>query len=216
MKEIIVPKIPFEQNISELQVIQQLEKSGFRAEIDTLNWQNEFPESVTTSVAGAHDGNKLYLLFTVIGEVLRTVNNRDFMPVWEDSCVEFFVQREGEKMYRNFECNANGVLLASKRESREDAERLAEAEMAAIKRLAIIKHRHENNSEVSDWQLLLVIPKQSMGYDRQEILSGTSLRANFYKCGDATEKVHYQSWHPIDVATPNFHLPEFFGKLIFS
>lgn len=216
MKEIIVPKISFEQNVSELEVTQRLESSGFRAEIDTINWQNEFPECIATSVMGGHDGNNFYLLFTVRGETLRAVNNRDFMSVWEDSCVEFFMQREGEKMYRNFECNATGVLLASKRESRDNAEKLSTAEMSAISRLSVIRHRYREGREVSDWQLLLIIPKACMGFGDEELLSKQVIRGNFYKCGDATEKVHYQSWNPINAEKPNFHLPEFFGKIQFA
>jgi hypothetical protein len=40
------------------------------------------------------------------------------------------------------------------------------------------------------------------------------LRANFYKCADNTRIPHYVSWNPIEVASPDFHRPEFFGELL--
>ncbi|MDE6137165.1 MAG: hypothetical protein K2F97_06800, partial [Muribaculaceae bacterium] len=40
------------------------------------------------------------------------------------------------------------------------------------------------------------------------------MRGNFYKCASATSQPHYLSWNPIDTPEPDFHRPEFFGKLI--
>ncbi|HEX9250722.1 MAG TPA: carbohydrate-binding family 9-like protein, partial [Ignavibacteriaceae bacterium] len=39
---------------------------------------------------------------------------------------------------------------------------------------------------------------------------------NFYKCGDETEFKHYGMWSLIENSTPDFHLPEYFGKIIFG
>jgi hypothetical protein len=44
--------------------------------------------------------------------------------------------------------------------------------------------------------------------------AGATLRANFYKCGDELQVPHFLSWNPIGVETPDFHRPEFFGKLV--
>jgi hypothetical protein len=40
-----------------------------------------------------------------------------------------------------------------------------------------------------------------------------SLNCNFYKCGDKCMHPHYLSWSPIGLPEPNFHCPEFFGKI---
>jgi hypothetical protein len=69
----------------------------------------------------AHDGEHLYLYYQVFGEEVRAANTEDFGSVWEDSCVEFFMQRDGEEVYRNFECNILGALLAAHHETREKA-----------------------------------------------------------------------------------------------
>ena len=40
------------------------------------------------------------------------------------------------------------------------------------------------------------------------------MTANLYKCGDATVIPHYLTWNRVEVTDIDFHLPEFFGKLI--
>ncbi len=193
-----------------------LKSKGKEIHIKEINWEEQFPAHIPTDAFIAHDGNNLYILYSVKGEVLRVVNEKDFMSVWEDSCVEFFIQREGEKLYRNFECNAHGVLLASQRETRENSKRLPSTQIQSIKRTSFIKHKYVDDTEVSDWQLLLIIPKLSLGFAENEELSSKSIRANFYKCGDETSQRHYQSWNRIETPSPNFHQPQFFGKLTFE
>ena len=212
-------KIP-QQNISQYETIfdkiKLLTEAGLYLSIDKVNWPNDFPKTLPVSVHVAHDNEKLYLYYQVEGEGLRAVNTKDFQSVWEDSCVEFFVQRKGEKTYRNFEFNVLGVLLASKRESKDSAEKLSEELMSSIVRMTTIKHYYKSNLEVSDWTLYAEIPKEAMGFSLDEELSKLTIGANFYKCGDKTSEPHFISWSPIDLPKPNFHVPEFFGELIFE
>lgn len=192
--------------------IDQLLRSGAVAQIDRLNWPEAYPMSLPTTVTVAHDGMKFYLCFRVEGEQLRVMHTRDFDPVWQDSCVEFFMQREGEDTYHNFECNALGAMLAAHRESRESFQRLTE-EVKTVFRYSSIQHRYEGDRQLSDWQLYLEIPKAAMGFASEESLSAQTIRANFYKCGDETAEPHYQSWSPIELPNPDFHAPQFFGSL---
>ena len=43
-----------------------------------------------------------------------------------------------------------------------------------------------------------------------------TMRANFYKCGDQSTVVHYSTWNPVETEKPDYHRPEFFGKIILS
>ena len=63
------------------------------------------------------------------GNYLLAVNSTDNSPVWQDSCVEFFVQIPGEKYYYNFEFNCIGTALAARRTSRSDAEHFSPEKM---------------------------------------------------------------------------------------
>jgi hypothetical protein len=85
--------------------------------------------------------------------------------------------------------------------------------MSSISRFSTIRHRYENGIQVSDWTMYLVIPRQAMGYHADESLSEKKIRANFYKCGDKTPETHFISWNPIDLPSPDFHAPQFFGLL---
>lgn len=62
------------------------------------------------------------------------------------------------------------------------------------------------------WNLLAVIPLDLIGvrYDGEPV----EMRGNFYKCASATSQPHFLSWSPIASPAPDFHRPEFFGKLI--
>ena len=212
-------KIP-KQNISDYETIfdriKLLNEAGLYLSIDKVNWPNDFPKTMSVSVHVAHDNERLYLYYQVEGEELRAVNTKDFQSVWEDSCVEFFVQRKGEKVYRNFEFNVLGVLVASKRESKDSAEELSQETMSSIVRMTTIQHYYKTNREVSDWTMYAEIPKEAMGFSSDEELSKEAIGANFYKCGDETSEPHFISWNPIDLPKPNFHVPEFFGELIFE
>lgn len=212
MKTLRVPK----QNVSQLErvfdKIRMLHEAGAEAPIDQVNWKDDFPKTLPVSVRVAHDGETFYLYYTVIGEAVRAANTEDFGSVWEDSCVEFFMQREGESGYRNFECNILGVLLSRRHETREKGEKQTH-EMPSIFRHGTICHRYEEDRQVSDWSMYLEIPKKALGFDTQESLSGQKIRANFYKCGDETPEPHFLSWNPIDLPKPNFHVPQFFGLL---
>ena len=216
MNNLIIPK----QNISQYETvfdkIKLLNEAGLHLAIDKINWPNDFSKSLPVTVHIAHDNKRIYLYYQVEGEKLRVVNTKDFMSVWEDSCVEFFMQRKGEKTYRNFEFNAHGVLLASKRESKESAEQLTEALMSTIERFTTIHHTYKAGLQRSNWTLYAEIPKEALGFTADEKLSQQIIGANFYKCGDETDEPHYISWNPIDTPTPNFHVPQFFGELIFE
>ena len=212
MRKLVVPIQVVSQYETVFDRIKLLLEAGAAAEIDQVNWKSHYPAEMPVTVRAAHDGEVLYLYYTVKGEAVRAVNIEDFGSVWEDSCVEFFMQREGEKNYRNFECNILGALLAATHETRAVAEKLTQ-EVASIYRYSTIQHRYEAGRQVSDWSLYLEIPKKAMGFDTGESLAGQKIRANFYKCGDETPEPHYISWNPINLPSPDFHVPQFFGLL---
>ena len=215
MKTLYVPI----QNVSlyetVLDKIKILLEAGAVAEIDQVNWKDQFPKKMPVTVRAAHNNDSLYLYYTVIGEELRAENTKDFGSVWEDSCVEFFMQREGASSYINFECNVLGALLMRVHETRDNGVSQTDL-MSSVYRHSTINHRYENGKQISDWTMYLEIPKKAMGFGENESLSGQKIRANFYKCGDKTPEPHYFSWNPIDLPKPNFHVPEFFGLLEFE
>lgn len=126
--------------------IQYLNEGGAEAAIDQVNWKETFPKYLPVTVHAAHDGNYLYLLYRVKGEILRTVNNKDFMPVWEDSCVEFFMQRQDEKHTEISNAMPTGTLWQPYTKPVK-SRKLSTEEMASITRHATIQHRYEGKKK---------------------------------------------------------------------
>ena len=40
--------------------------------------------------------------------------------------------------------------------------------------------------------------------------------ANFYKCADGSSHPHWLTWSKVDQPDPDFHRPEYFGRLVFE
>ncbi len=213
MKKLVVPNQPISQCETVFDKIRLMQEAAASAKIDQVNWKEEFPHHMPVTVRVAHDGDKIYLYYEVVGEEVRAANTNDFGSVWEDSCVEFFMQKDGETAYRNFECNILGTLLAADHETRDKSERMSMEIMKSVVRHSTIEQRFEGDKQVCDWTMFLEIPKKAMGYSDSETLEGQKIRANFYKCGDETPATHFISWNAIDLPKPNFHVPQFFGLL---
>ena len=129
--------------------------------------------------------------------------------VHEDSCVEFFVNFMPEKSnkYINFEVNASGMMNAAFRSNRNDSVPLLIEEIESFDITTDIQN--------DCWRVTYKI-----GYDFiQKYYPGFSIekckyiQGNFYKCGDRTKIKHYLSYFKIELEKPNFHCPEFFGKM---
>ncbi|MCI2083143.1 MAG: carbohydrate-binding family 9-like protein [Bacteroidales bacterium] len=196
-------------SIPELASAEELDAHGSHISVDTLNWTS-YPYKPDVKCLLGHTDLSMLVKFKVTeGHAAATCmeNNGE---VWKDSCVEFFVREPGNPFYYNFETNCIGTILAAKRTGRDDAVHFTEKELASISHIpSLDKHPFADKSEA--WSLSLEIPFKLIG-----IGSGIpkTLDANFYKCGDDTAIPHYLSWNPILTPEPDFHRPEFFGKLI--
>ena len=73
-------------------------------------------------------------------------------------------------------------------------------------------------TEETTWYLEYAIPFDILKtyYNMEPPISGSTWRANFYKCADKTSHPHWLTWSPVDFPKPRFHLPEFFGSLLFE
>ncbi|WP_438447751.1 carbohydrate-binding family 9-like protein [Gorillibacterium sp. sgz5001074] len=138
-------------------------------------------------------------------------------PVYQDSCVELFVQPcpETDPRYLNFELNARGTLLLQLGAGREDRRFLRDGESDDLFAIRSAIHPELPSSAAGCWELEFSIPfRWLQGYFpdfRPE--SGWLLRGNFYKCGDDTPVPHYGCWSRVTSGTPDFHRSCDFGLL---
>ena len=137
--------------------------------------------------------------------------------MWEDSCCEFFFQPEGGNVYYNVETNCAGTVLVGCGETREAREAAPAEVLNAISRWSSLgRAPFAERIEPTTWHMALIIPTGTAFHSQIATLDGARMKANFYKCGDKLQTPHFLSWNRIDLPSPNFHRPDFFGTLEFE
>lgn len=189
-------------------------KQGTKIRLDCLNWAEDYPYAPKTRLWMGRSNTALYLHYLIEEKEIRVSYHYDNAPVWEDSCVEFFVAHPENSLYMNFEFNSLGYCLAAKRKNREDFVLFSTDQLAGIKRFEENKLSLLPGSQGNDltWSLTICIPFDILSLDCSRMPA--ELRANFYKCCSACAEKHYLSWSPVHSAKPDFHRPEDFGLLL--
>lgn len=191
-----------------------MEVKAAKGFINEINWSG-YPYSPMAGFSIARSRTHLVIMYNVRGLDLRAAALEDNGPVWEDSCCEFFVSHPSDGTYYNFELNCIGTLLASKRRSRTDADMFTEDMLARIIRHSSLERKaYDESDRIFSWSTAICIPFDLIGIDGSALPE--TLKANFYKCGDLTAHPHFLSWNRIDVPTPDFHRPDYFGRISFN
>lgn len=180
--------------------------------VDCVPWPEQFPLKPEVKARIAHSETALFLRFDVKENGVRAVCTEANGPVWEDDCVEFFVKDSASDHYYNFENNCIGTGLAARRLSRDEFAFLDEAAASRIIRRASLPCQPIDIDGPYGWCLEIEIPFEILDCPAKP----EALLANFYKCGDKTKQAHFLCWNPIETEKPDFHRPEFFGRLIFE
>lgn len=206
-------KVPYLETLDVL----DLSSAGFlmekaqRESIDVTNWA-EYPYKPIVAFDIARTKTNLYIRYFVKGNSLKAHYKADGSPVYQDSCVEFFMKQVDAPYYYNFEFNCIGTCDAACRESRDKKKSLTSEEYASIRRHSTLPRAiFTEKLGVYSWELIVAIPFRVMGLDPDNLPE--KILGNFYKCADDTESPHFVSWSPINLPTPNFHCPEFFGEI---
>lgn len=191
-----------------------LEDSGCRFSVESLNWPKQFPYRPLTVVTAAHTSSTIYMDFLVRCNYLRAVNYSDNTPVSEDSCVEFYLQPDPtDGPYYTFEFNCIGTLNSAICQQSRQCRPLPPDLLAKVGRYASVGTRPFQEVEGSFiWNVVVALPLELIGVHYH----GTPIEmaGNFNKCASATSQPHFLSWAPITTDTPDFHRPDFFGKII--
>lgn len=171
-----------------------------------------------------YDGTCIYCLFRVLDRYVRCTRTGFGGEVWEDSCVELFVQPGPATGYFNFELNCGGAIYAAHvtdptradgRVSGED--RLLPEEGERVRVYHNMPPLVEPEiGESTTWVLECAIPFALLERYVGPLgtVAGQEWRANLYKCGDRTSHPHWAAWSPLTAR--NFHAPQDFGSLRFS
>lgn len=196
---------------------------GLSVFMDTLNREHisckpwpSFVSGCKASFAMAYTDDELILKYYVTENHLRALFHQTNDTVYKDSCVELFIALGGEKEYYNLEFNCLGVAKVAFGKHRNDRALLPENVIEQISRCTSLKSISLGNHSDFYWEIMLIIPNQVFCYHNISSFSGVTCNANFYKCGDDLLDPHFFSWNNIEAPDPDFHLPEFFGKICFT
>ena len=123
--------------------------------------------------------------------------------VYLDSCMEFFFKPDvHDNRYFNFELNSKGVLHLGLGDGRHGRT------LIGISRDIF---NIETRVEEGNWSVKLYIPYSFILSHFSKI--SPVCKGNFYKGGEGTDHVHFGAWSEVETDRPDFHVPDFFGRI---
>ncbi|MBO5648355.1 MAG: hypothetical protein J6S76_00410 [Clostridia bacterium] len=179
-------------------------------EINECVWGDAYKPKCTAQVVFV-PGDAFYARLTCEEKNPRAVHGGFYSEVYKDSCLEMFaIWDDQSDRYVNVEMNSIGASLAAFGPDRYDR--------TPIDR--IIGHPFEVQADRNEnaWSVTVRIPLEDLctlyGMSSDKFVPGYVIRGNFYKCGDDCEIAHYIMWNPVETENPDYHRPEFFGKMV--
>ena len=187
------------------------------------NYMGAEPEHKPGTLAKlVYDDSALYVIFHVEDRYVRAVAPEHLATVYEDSCVEFFLTPGNDiiKGYINVEINCGGTVgMYYQLEVGKGRMPFTEGD---IEKLTVAhsmpKIVNPEIAKTTVWTIEYRLPYEVLAKYCKATKPGPGVRwkGNFYKCADATSHPHWLTWSPIDFPKPKFHMPEYFGKLVFK
>lgn len=192
--------------------------------VELKYYMGEKPEHLPKVQAKvAYDEKNVYVIFRVEDRYVRAVAPKHQGLVCRDSCVEFFFApgTDVTKGYFNLEMNCGGtMLLHFQLIPRKNMVPLTDEDLARIEVAATQPRLIDPEiAEPTTWSVEYRIPVEIMEKylpDAAKPAPGVEWRANFFKCADATSHPHWLTWNKVERPRPDFHVPEYFGTLVFE
>ena len=187
-----------------------------KATLDCINWPGEFPDKPFVEFEILNEASLLRVRFKVREDLTAAAAEKDFDEVWNDSCVELFIQFEGDEKYYNIETSCNGRQLMGWRSGRTDSEDAPQSVLDSIKKTTSLEMgRTFGEMHIDEWTLELEIPASAFWRSGLKSFEGVRAVGNVYKCNSGMRRQHYVTWAPISTPAPDYHRPEFFRALDF-
>jgi alpha-galactosidase len=173
------------------------------------DWQgrNEDPErSTEVQVLWSHD--RIDLRFRCRYRSLNVFSDADVNgrrdQLWDRDVAEVFLQadRFGENYYKEYEISPNGQWL----DLDIMPQRLRPNNSGMRSRVSI-----DPSSKIWTADLAIPIASVTPSFDPAQ-----GWRVNFFRCEGLDPKRFYSAWQPTKTETPNFHVPQKFGTLLFG
>ncbi|HNX66072.1 MAG TPA: carbohydrate-binding family 9-like protein [Bacteroidales bacterium] len=197
------------------EVSAMLDELCMKNQIEMINWEG-FQYKPDVQFAMAYGLKEIYLKYYVKESHTKAEKSKINEMVCEDSCVEFFVSPGDDGIYYNFEFNPIGTIHLGCGTGRHDRIRIDSTIAGQVRTLGSMGTTpFAEISGDNSWTLTVAIPLEVFIKHKIDNMKGMVFHANFYKCGDRLTTPHYVTWNPVKTDRPDYHRPEYFGKIIF-
>ena len=175
-------------------------------------------EKQSTTVRAVWSDDALYLRYDCQDRHISARHVGINSYVWQDSCVEFFVAPNPHKPlnYYNFEINCTGNYLMGTHCDWAEGYR-DHSRNVGLQTVGTVQGPTKDESpDDNGWIMIVRIPWAHFINDAVNLPPKPAdvWRANFYRLGGITDP-QFAAWSPIDLPKPQFHAPQFFGRIEF-
>jgi alpha-galactosidase len=124
--------------------------------------------------------------------------------LWDRDVAEIFLQPDPSQLrrYKEFEVSPNGFWI--------DLD-IAPGEKHDLK--SGLQRRVILDEAAKTWVAEITLPVKCLV---ERFTPAATWRVNFYRVEGSAEPRFYSAWRPTRTPTPNFHVPEAFGELVFA
>jgi hypothetical protein len=191
--------------------------------IEIVNYMGELPKFRPVAQAKMmYDDMFLYVIFQIQDCFVRCLTKDINGPVWEDACAEFFFAPDTSNpmRYFNLEMNCGGTplmhynLVPRKETIPIEPEDIRKIEIAHTLPKVIDPETTDPVTWILEYKIPLELLEKYAPVTRPK--KGIVWKANFYKIAENNSNPHYITWSVVKNENPDFHLPQYFGTIVFE
>lgn len=194
------------------------------ANVDSFTWSEGEPGPKTV-VRGLHDGEALSLQFHAEDDEIAAAVTELNGPTFRDSSVEFFANPvpDDRDMYFNFEVNCCGTFKLAWQEYDWRAKGIGRDEISSSLaeeidvETSVPGPTKEPRPDDESWWVAVRLPVSTLAaFTGCDVSVGpdTTWLGNFYRSGVPDHRK--ATWNPIRTDEPEYHSPEYFGRIAFG
>lgn len=189
---------------------EEFEKACFHR-LTNYHWESDPPYRPNTYFKLGVVGEDLVAKLQCYEENPKAIYTERDDPMYKDSCLEFFVAPiESREEYINVEMNSKGAFLCEFGKGKYDRVFLKTLTESS----PVVDAFKGEDMNGAFWGVTVKLTKDFLSdvykIDKEKI-DFTTVKANFYKCGDDCEIQHYLAFSPVTTLPPGFHNPECFA-----
>ena len=180
-------------------------------------WDGTRKANQDTGVKFLRDTDNLFIGFVAYDKDIWATKSKRDDALCEDEVVEFFIDAEGDSnSYIELEINAlNAIfdLYISRTKGQ-----YARCNLKGLESVVYINGTMDNRKDKDEWwSCEIKIPFYNFVMARHiPPNKGDTWRLNAYRIERQKSGDEYTVWSPTYTKTPNFHMPERFGRLVFE